>query len=309
METEKPLVVVTGKDGQLGYELMQWQQKKYASYFNFLFVGRNELDLCNINEINAFIKKHQPQYFVNAAAYTAVDKAEVEQELAYEINETAPATIAKACAEINCRLIHISTDYVFDGEKKQPYLHTDMINPLNVYGASKAAGEKCVLQHNPLSIIIRTSWVYSSHGKNFVKTMLHLMSSRDEISVVDDQIGCPTYAADLAETIMEILYKLRLIKKIHVERIELKEFKTPANIYHYSNTGNISWFQFAQAIREIAHKTCVVKPIASAAYPTPAKRSMYSVMDTTNIVNDFAIEIKDWKQSLEKAIRLMEERL
>ena len=209
----------------------------------------------------------------------------------FAINATAPAIIAKVCKEIDCQLIHISTDYVFDGEKKSPYLPTDTINPLNVYGVSKAAGEGLVVENNNKAIIIRTSWVYSSHGKNFVKTMLKLMSERDDINVVADQIGCPTYAADLANAIMQIVVKLNNNKGFN-----------HSNIYHYSNTGNISWFQFAQAIQEIANLNCVVKPIASASYPTPAKRSNYSVMDTSDIANDFGVAIKEWKTSLQTMI-------
>ena len=282
----KPLVIITGKDGQLGFELSQIQEQ-YSNQFNFLFTNRNDLDLMNEEAISSFIIKHQPQYFINCAAYTAVDKAETEKDTAYAINATAPATIAKLCKTINCQLIHISTDYVFDGEKKTPYLPTDTINPINIYGASKAAGEKLVVENNNQSIIIRTSWVYSTHGKNFVKTMLRLMAEKEEISVVEDQIGCPTYAADLANAIMQMVVKLNGDKSF-----------SHSNMYHYSNTGNISWFQFAQAIQEIAQLNCVVKPISSASYPTPAKRSSYSVMDTSYIANDFGVEIKDWKTSL-----------
>ena len=289
----KPLIIVTGKDGQLGFELMQLQQQ-FTNDFNFIFTSRNELDLTNTNAINAFIEIHQPQYFINTAAYTAVDKAETEKELAYTINATAPATIATICNKTGCQFIHISTDYVFDGEKKTPYLPADSINPLNVYGASKADGERLVVENNSTAIIIRTSWVYSSHGKNFVKTMLKLISEREAINVVADQIGCPTYAADLANAIMQII--------INQNNQSINQFK---NIYHYSNTGNISWFQFAQAIKEITNKNCIINPIPSAAYPTPAKRSNYSVMDTSDIVKDFGVEIIDWKKSLERAISLM----
>ncbi len=287
----KPLILVTGKDGQLGYELIQLQQQ-FANTFDFLFIGRNEVDLSDASIIKNFIEQYRPKHLINCAAYTAVDKAETEQDLAYAINATAPETMAKVCNEIGCKFIHISTDYVFDGEKKQPYLPTDTINPLNVYGASKAAGERLVAEKSNDAIIIRTSWVYSSHGKNFVKTMLRLMSEREEINVVYDQIGCPTYAADLAEAIMKIV-------------LTNNKENTSTKLYHYSNTGNISWFQFAQAIQEIANKNCVVKPIPSSAYPVPAKRSNYSVMDTTDIEKDFGIEIKFWKKSLEKCIGLL----
>jgi len=287
---QKPLIIITGKDGQLGFELSQIQNH-YSNQFDFLFTNRSELDLMNEASIEAFINKHQPKYFINCAAYTAVDKAETEKEIAYAINATATAIIAKTCATINCQLIHISTDYVFDGEKKAPYLPLDETSPLNIYGASKALGEKLAIENNSQSIIIRTSWVYATHGKNFVKTMLKLMNERDEINVVADQIGCPTNAADLASAIMQIVLKLN----------NDNAFKH-SNLYHYSNTGNISWFQFAQSIKEIANLNCKVNPIPSAAYPTPAKRSNYSVMDTSYIADDFGIEIKDWKTSLQLMI-------
>jgi dTDP-4-dehydrorhamnose reductase len=204
---QKPLIIITGKDGQLGFELSQIQNQ-FSYQFDFLFTSRNDLDLINETSIDAFINKHQPKYFINCAAYTAVDKAETEKDIAFAINASAPSIIAKTCAAINCQFIHISTDYVFDGEKKAPYLPSDEINPLNIYGASKALGENLAIENNPQAIIIRTSWVYSTHGKNFVKTMLKLMSERDEINVVADQIGCPTYAADLADAVMQIVLKL-----------------------------------------------------------------------------------------------------
>jgi len=288
---QKQLIVVTGKDGQLGYELMQLNEQ-YDQQYEFLFVGRNELDLNNQNAIYNFIDTNKPNFFINAAAYTAVDKAETDEDAAYATNAIAPSIIANACNKNNCQLIHISTDYVFDGEKNTPYLPTDITNPLNAYGASKAAGEKLVMENNPTAIIIRTSWVYSSHGKNFVNTMLKLMSERAEISVVDDQIGNPTNAADLAEAIMKIV----LLKSTNSHLINKQQ------LYHYTNTGNISWFQFAQAIQEIANLKCVVKPIPSSAYPTPAKRANYGVLEINNIAKDFEIEIKDWRKSLEKVI-------
>ena len=287
---QKPLIIVSGKDGQLGFELMQIQDN-YSTQFDFLFVGRKELDFFKPETINKFIKKHNPKYFINCAAYTAVDKAETEANIAFTINATVVNEIAKSCKEIKCKLIHISTDYVFDGEKKLPYTATDKINPINIYGKSKAKGEELALQNNSEAIIIRTSWVYSSHGKNFVKTMMKLMSERDEISVVDDQIGNPTYAADLAEAIFQIVSKLN-------DNNALKH----SSIYHYSNTGNISWFQFAKEIQEILQLHCKVNPIPSTAFPTPAKRSPYSVLDCGSIEQDFSIKIKDWKESLHQCL-------
>ncbi|MBS4043088.1 MAG: dTDP-4-dehydrorhamnose reductase [Chitinophagaceae bacterium] len=289
----KPLILVTGKDGQLGFELQQIQ-KNYSSQFDFLFVGRKELDLSVPETIASFIEKHQPKYLINAAAYTAVDKAETEAELAFTINASSPSEMAKVCKEINCHFIHISTDYVFDGKKKSPYMPSDQTNPINIYGASKAKGEELILEHNPQSIVIRTSWVYSSHGKNFVKTMMSLMSERDEINVVNDQIGNPTYAADLAEAILQIVSKLNNSNLIH------------SSIYHYSNTGNISWFQFAEEIQKLSSHKCRVNPIASVSFPTPAKRSSYSVLDCSAIQKDFGVEIKNWKSSLATMLNNLE---
>ena len=290
---EKPLIIVTGKDGQLGFELMQIQHS-FSNNFNFLFVGRHEIDLSKTETVKDFFKNHQPSFFINCAAYTAVDKAETEQELAFTINAITPTEISKHCKEINCQLIHISTDYVFDGEKKAPYQTLDKTNPINVYGASKAKGEELILENNPKAIIIRTSWVYSSHGKNFVKTMMKLMSEKDEINVVNDQIGNPTYAKDLAEAIMQIVVQLNSNANFPHQ-----------NMYHYSNTGNISWFQFAKEIKEKIKTNCVIHPIRSSKFPTPAKRSTYSVLDCSSIQNDFGVEIKNWKISLEMLIGLM----
>ncbi len=236
---QKPLILVTGKDGQLGFELNQIRND-FNNSFDFLFVGRQELDLSKPETVSSFIKNHQPKFLINCAAYTAVDKAETEVELAFEINSSSPSEMAKACKEINCQLIHISTDYVFDGEKKAPYQTADKTNPINVYGTSKAKGEELILENNPKAIIIRTSWVYSSHGKNFVKTMMKLMREKEEISVVEDQIGNPTNAADLAKAILQIVTKLN----------DNSTFNH-SSIYHYSNTGNISWFQFAKEIQGI----------------------------------------------------------
>jgi dTDP-4-dehydrorhamnose reductase len=290
---QKPLIIVTGKDGQLGFELMQLQ-KKFSNQFKFLFTGRNELDLFNENDIANIIELNQPSFFINAAAYTMVDKAETETDIAFAINAFAPAAIAIACKKINCQLIHISTDYVFDGAQKTPYQPSDVTNPINIYGASKTKGEELVLQNNADAIVIRTSWVYSTHGKNFVKTMLKLMSERDIVNVVADQIGSPTYAADLAAAILLIVEKLNNDKGLQ-----------HSNVYHFSNTGNISWFQFAQTIQQIAQLNCVVQPINTVAYPTPAKRSSYSVMNTSNIVSDFGIAINDWEERLKVVIGLL----
>ncbi len=281
----KPLVVVTGKNGQLGWELLQLTLHNPKG-FDFFFAGREELDLSNPASIVPFFEKHKPSYFVNCAAYTAVDKAETEQEAAYTVNAESVGLIAKQCSLINCTLITISTDYVFDGMGTEPYKTDTPTNPINYYGYTKWLGEKLALENNKKTIVIRTSWVYSEHGNNFVKTMLRLMKERPELKVVNDQIGSPTYAADLAEAILTM-----------IESLEKSEGSF--GVYHFSNTGVISWFEFATAIRNMAKlNSCSVLPQPSSAYPTPAKRPGYSVMDCTNIQTDFGVELKPWEKSL-----------
>jgi len=273
-------ILVTGANGQLGMEIQQLA--KAYPLFEFIFTTREEMPLDNADAISTFISKHHPQYFVNCAAHTAVDKAESEKELAYKINTEAPGIIAKTCKENNVQLIHISTDYVFNGTGTVPYKESDATDPVNLYGDSKLQGEKKVMEFNPDAIIVRTSWVYSEFGKNFVKTMLRLMADKDQISVVSDQSGTPTYAADLAETILQIITSQQW---------------TPG-IYHFSNEGNITWYDFAVAIKELSGSSCKVNPIAASQYPTPAKRPGYSVLDKTKIKQAFGISIPPWRDSL-----------
>ena len=273
-------ILVTGANGQLGMELQQLSSS--YPHFEFIFTTREELSLDDFDDINTFIANHQPHYFINCAAYTAVDKAESEKALAYKINAEAPAIIATACRKNAVRFIHISTDYVFNGMGKTPYKEDDATDPVNLYGDSKLEGEKKVMLVNPESIIIRTAWVYSEFGKNFVKTMLRLMADKDQINVVSDQSGTPTYAADLAEAILHI--------------ISSQQWK--AGIYHFSNEGNITWYDFAVAIKELSGSSCKVLPITTSQYPTPAKRPFYSVLDKTKIQQTFGISVKDWKTSL-----------
>ncbi len=284
----KPLVVVTGKNGQVGWELMQIAETTGAS-FDFIFTAREELDLGSPASISLFFDKYQPAYFINCAAYTAVDKAETEQQAAYTMNADAVGMIAMRCSKINCTLIHISTDYVFDGKGNAPYQTDTATKPINYYGFTKWMGEKLALENNKRTIIIRTSWIYSAHGNNFVKTMLRLMKERTEVKVVNDQIGSPTYAGDLADAIMSIIQALEK-GNIHY------------GIYHFSNTGNLSWFDFAMAIKYISKATCTILPQPSTAYPTPAKRPAYSVMDIAKIAQDFNIDLQEWKLSLQKAM-------
>jgi len=281
-----PLVAVTGVNGQLGWSIQQLQEQ-YQQY-NFVFADREQLDLSNPDSIRTFFKEHHPNYFINCAAYTAVDKAENEQELAYKINAEAVSIIAQECKRIGTRLITISTDYVFDGNGTSPYKTDHPAKPINYYGYSKWMGEQLALENNPHTVIIRTSWVYCEHGNNFVKTMLRLMKEREELKVVSDQIGSPTYAPDLAKAILNMLSQLEVVNKY--------------GIYHYSNTGVISWFDFATAIKEIAHMNCNILPIPSAQYPTPAKRPSYSVMDTSTLQDTFHISIPAWRDSLEVCI-------
>jgi len=284
----KPLVVITGKTGQLGWEIEQLSQQ-YSQQFHFLFTTRAELDLSNPASIAPFFETYTPAYFINCAAYTAVDKAEQEQTLAYTINAESVGLIAQYCAEINAVLITISTDYVFDGNGTSPYLTTTATKPINYYGYSKWMGEQLALSNCKKSIVIRTSWVYSTHGNNFVKTMLRLMNDRPSLNVVSDQIGSPTSAADLAAAIISIIQSI-------------EKGNAHYGIYQYSNSGVISWYDFAVAIAKEANKKTIVSPIPSTDFPTPAKRPAYSVMDTTGIETDYQIAILPWLESLQICI-------
>jgi dTDP-4-dehydrorhamnose reductase len=281
----KQKIVVTGANGQLGMELRELS----ASYpeYDFIFLSRNELPIENAGKVKLFFEKNRLQVCINCAAYTAVDKAESEREEAFLINSDAVGSLASVCKDHNTRLIHISTDYVFDGIASVPYKEDAPTNPQSVYGASKLEGERLALHYNSETIIIRTSWVYSSYGKNFVKTMHRLMNEKEEINVVNDQYGSPTYAADLAETILQIVRKLT----------------THGGIYHYSNDGTISWYDFALAIKELIGSSCRINSITTDQYPTPAKRPLYSVLDKTKIRQTFGITLKDWKQSLNDCIK------
>jgi dTDP-4-dehydrorhamnose reductase len=273
-------ILVTGSNGQLGKEL-----KKISALFpqfDFIFLSREDLPIHHFELVRIFFKGYHPQYLINCAAYTAVDKAEAEKDLAFQVNAEAVGILAAVCKQYHTSFIHISTDYVFDGTATIPYKEDSPTNPQSVYGASKLEGEKQAIELNPDSIIIRTSWVYSEFGKNFVKTMMKLMSEREEISVVNDQIGSPTYAADLATTIMNII----------------AGGNWQPGIYNYSNEGVISWYDFALAIKEAAGFTCKINPIPTSQYPTPAKRPAYSVLDKTKIQQTFSVKPADWKESL-----------
>ena len=286
---DKKTILVTGANGQLGNEMRVIAPDYYD--YNFLFVTKDDLSIDDTEAVTKYFGQHVIDYCVNCAAYTAVDKAESEPEKVMLINATAVGNLAKICKEHNTRFIQISTDYVFDGTATTPYKEDDSVNPVNLYGASKLKSEQLALQNNPGSIIIRTSWVYSSFGNNFVKTMLRLMGERESVNVVSDQHGCPTYAADLASAIMQIIGS------------NVKINTTP--IFNYSNTGAITWYQFALAIKEISGSRCIVNPIPASLYPTPANRPAYSVMDTTKIRQTFNVEIPAWRDSLRSCLKIL----
>jgi dTDP-4-dehydrorhamnose reductase len=284
-------ILVTGAGGQLGKELGVLSAA--FSQYHFLLASKTDLPIEDAAAVNNYFAKHSIDFCINCAAYTAVDRAETERQQAFLINGEAAANLATACKIHNAIFIHISTDYVFDGNGTKPYKETDPVHPVSVYGQSKLRGEELVLQNNPASVIIRTSWVYSQFGNNFVKTMLRLMKERESINVVNDQLGCPTYAADLAAAIMEI-----------VEQYSIRNIQY--SIFNYCNEGVISWYDFALAIKELTNSNCIVNPIPTSQYPTPAKRPHYSVLDTGLIKNAFEINIPAWKQSLEKCLRLLQ---
>lgn len=277
-------ILVTGANGQLGKEL-----KRIAPsfpQFEFIFLSREDMPIHHFELVRNTFNIYKPQYLINCAAYTAVDRAEQEKDLAMQVNGEAVGVMAAICHQSNCRFLHISTDYVFDGKASVPYKEDDPVNPQSVYGASKLEGEKQAIKFDPASIIIRTSWVYSEYGKNFVKTMMKLMSEKEEINVVNDQLGSPTYAADIAEAVMQIISSGRW----------------KSGLYNYSNEGIISWYDFAIAIKELTGSSCKVNPIPTSQFPTPAKRPAWSVLDKSKIRQTFGIEPKSWKASLEFCI-------
>ncbi len=289
MKNEIHTILVTGANGQLGNEL-KIIAPQFPGY-RFLFITKEELPIDDFDAVSEYFSEHQVVYCINCAAYTAVDKAEKEKETAFLINAEATANLARVCKQQYVHLIHISTDYVFDGTSKQPYKETDPTCPVNTYGESKLKGEQLVLQNNPSTVIIRTSWLYSSFKNNFVKTMLRLMKEKDSINVVNDQFGCPTYAADLAAAIMQI--------------ISSGKYNDNPGIYNYTNAGKTSWYEFALTIKKITGNVCIVNPVSTAQYPTAAKRPKYSVLDTTKIKEVFNVTIPEWKYSLEKCLALI----
>lgn len=281
----KQKIFVIGSQGQLASELKSIQNQ--SDRYTLTFLAKESIDILNQEAIRSHLKSESPDFVINCSAYTAVDKAETDQESAYAINETGVRNLAEICRELNVFLVHISTDFVFDGTKSMPYTEEDMVNPLSVYGRSKLNGELAIKEAGCQYIIIRTSWLYSAFGANFVKTMLRLGLEKDSLNVVSDQIGSPTYARDLAQFILD----------------HLDQFPGHANqIYHYSNEGIASWFDFATEIMKQHHLSCQVNPIPTSGYPTPAARPAYSVMDKSKIKRDFNLTIPHWKESLQLCI-------
>lgn len=276
-------ILVTGANGQLGSEL---RKIGFSALDEVFYTDVAELDITDYAAVEKFVKDKEIDTIINCAAYTAVDKAEEEPQLAAKINTEAVTNLARAAAKEGCLLIHISTDYVFDGTGTKPYSEKDKPCPVSVYGKTKLAGEEAILKSRCFHIIIRTAWLYSSFGNNFVKTILRLASERTEINVVSDQVGSPTYAGDLAAAIVAIMD--------NEERIEHE------GIYHYSNEGVCSWYDFAAEIVRLSGKECRVKPVTTAEYPTKTQRPAYSVLDKSKIKKTFGIEIPAWKDALAK---------
>ena len=289
--TNKFNILVTGSNGQVGSEIRKLS-KDYN--YNFFFTTSTSLDITEDNKVKEYIESNKINTIINSAAYTAVDNAEEDSANANNINHLAIQNIAQISKDNNIKLIHISTDYVFDGKNFKPYCEDDKTNPNSVYGQTKLDGEKAILEYNlKNSIIIRTSWVYSSFGNNFVKTMLKLGKEKDSLGVIFDQVGTPTYAKDLAKTILDI------IPNIKNEKIE---------IYNYSNEGVLSWYDFAKEIMKMAKIGCSINPIETFQYPTPAKRPHYSLLNKSKIKKEFNITIPYWKDSLDECLKVMGER-
>lgn len=286
-------ILITGSNGQLGSEL---QSLAEDSPHHFDFTDIDELDITDERKIDAYFRKNRFDMVINCAAYTAVDLAEKEIDKALLINSTAPKFLAEKSRLTGATMIHISTDFIFDGNSFKPYREEDPAAPVNVYGQTKYEGELRVLKGNPKSIVIRTSWLYSTHGNNFVKTMIRLGQTRDELGVIFDQVGSPTYAADLAEAILKITDQVA----------DLPEADEKWGIYHYSNEGVASWYDFAYEIIKIKQMEMQVKPIRTWDYPTPAARPHFSVMDKGKIKSRFGLVIPHWTDSLRTCLSLID---
>ena len=293
-------ILVTGKNGQLGKSIHKIVANNEQTN-EFVFVGREELSLSNGSNIARYFESNVFDIIINCAAYTAVDKAEEEQDLANQVNHLAVKKLAEIAKAKKSKLIHISTDYVFDGGSDKPYTEIDKTNPVNVYGKTKLTGEKAIQEAMPTNaIIIRTSWVYSEFGSNFVKTMLKIGKERDEINVVSDQVGSPTYATDLARVILTMVSS--------ISKKDYQDKEQPTEIYHYSNKGEISWYEFAKEVFKNAKIDCKVNPITTQQYPAPAKRPRNTLMNKDKISETFNFQTINWKDSLSdyfQSIRIM----
>lgn len=285
----KKTILVTGANGQVGNEIRTLASNYPA--LQFIFTDVEELDITDEKKVNDFFISSTPQAVINCAAYTAVDKAETDIEKATLINATAVGILAGACKHLDIPFLHISTDFVYDGKKSSPYLETDAPNPLGAYAKTKLEGDALALKKNPKTIILRTSWVYSSFGNNFVKTMLRLAKEKPELKVVNDQIGSPTYARDLADALLKIAIICDLQKQW--------------GVYHFSNDGAISWCEFAKSILELKGIETPVHPIPTSEFPTPATRPAYSVMNKEKFSKTFGILIRPWKESLAECLDLI----
>jgi dTDP-4-dehydrorhamnose reductase len=283
-------ILVTGSNGQLGKELQQIAHEYPA--FEFLFTSKQDLPIDDFGAVKKYFFDLKIDHCINCAAYTHVDKAETETEKAFLMNADAVGNLARICREHGTQFIHMSSDYVFDGTSGEPYKEDDRIAPVNVYGSTKLKGEELALNNNPSAIIIRTSWVYSSFGNNFVKTMVRLLKEKEKVDVVNDQFGCPTYAADLARVIMQLI----------------ENSTDAAGIFNYSNSGIATWYDFAMAIKKSIKSNCMINPVTTGQYPVVAKRPRYSVLDTSKIRNFLSIDIPTWNQSLEECLRLLSDR-
>lgn len=280
-------ILITGANGQLGSEIRV--ASAHFPQFRFFFTDVTELDICNREAVHAYMAENHMDGIVNCAAYTAVDKAEDDAETCYRINRDAVKNLAEAAREYKLDIIHVSTDYVFDGKSYLPYTEVMPVNPSSVYGKSKLEGERILMEICPEAVIVRTSWLYSSFGNNFVKTMLRLGQERDMLNVIFDQVGTPTYAADLAVALLSIL----------------AAGKPAAGIYHYSNEGVCSWYDFTRSIHRLAGISCDLVPIESKEYPVRTPRPHFSVLNKAKIKQTYGIEIPHWEDSLEKCIRLL----
>lgn len=281
-------ILVIGGNGQLGHSL-QKLAPHYHDIFDYNFTGSAALDITNYEQVETVFAEYQPDFVINASAYTAVDLAEKEVEKAFAVNADGVGNLAKVAAQNNAVLIHVSTDYVFDGDTNLSYSEDDFTNPVGVYGASKRKGEELALENNPETVILRTSWLYSEFNKNFVKTMLHLFKIKDELGIVGDQFGQPTNANDLAEAIMEII----------------SSPKKTFGIYHFSNYPETTWFDFASKIKEFSASDVKLKAITTEEFPTPAKRPKRSTMSLDKIERDYHIEPKYWENSLRDCIEIL----